>query len=597
MICTPDIRLVRLLAAAALLALSSCGEPAPPPPSLDEARAALSRGDPLGADIILHQLLEQGVPRAELAALMGEAELAQGELVEARRWLEPGEFDDASRGEGFHALGRLELREGRLPEAGRAFDEAFKSIPDDPELWVDIGRLRFLGGEQVQAIEASEKAVEFGPQNPVALQFRAQLVRDAYGMQASLHWFEAALQYNPDNLDLLGDYAATLGELGRAKDMLRVVRRMTELDRRNPRALYLQAVLAGRAGKYDLARRLLQLSNQRHREMPAGMLLSGIIDLRSGNYASAAQEFDKLLRQQPDNRRVRLLLARSLALGGNHRELVHRFGEEARLPSASPYLTTLVGRSHEALGDREQAAWFLERAASPRSGNLVAVQGDTPLDVAQMRGIEQGRNVLALVRGLIVAGNPAQAAQRAEAFHQRYPGSADALALAADANLAARNLSRAIELYEASAKVRRNWALTRKLVSAYRAAGRSGDAIALLRAHVAGDPANVEAVTMLAAAERADGATDRAALLYDHAIVLERKRDPDLMAARAELALEQNRPKRANTLARKAYLLQRENAQSARVLARVLAQSKADGAGAMIAKADALSREARLARR
>ena len=291
------------------------------------------------------------------------------------------------------------------------------------------------------------------------------------------------------------------------------------------------------------------------------------------------------------------MLARSLALGGNHSELVHRFGEEARLPSASPYLVTLIGRSQEALGEREAAAWYLDRAAAPRSGNLVAVQGDTPLDVAQMRGIEQGRNVLALVRGLIVAGNPTEAVRRAEAFHQRYPGSADALALAGDANLAAKKLPRAIELYETSARVRRNWALTRKLVSAYRAAGRQGDAIALLRAHVAGDPANVEAVTMLAAAERANGAIDRAGLLYDHAIVLERRRDPDLLAARADLALEQGKSQRAATLARMAYLLQRENAHSVQVLARVMAAADADGAGAMLAKASAVTGDTRFAQR
>lgn len=593
----PDLRRLSLAAVGGLLALAGCSEPERPPPSIDEARAALSRGDPLGAEIMLHQLIEQGTPRVEVAALLGTAELEQGELVEARRWLEAGEFGDATRGEGFHALGRLEMREGRLGEAGQAFDRALESMPESPELWVDIGRLRFFGGEQVQAVDASEKAVEFGPQNPVALQFRAQLVRDAHGMQAALYWFEAALQQNPDNLDLLGDYAATLGELGRAKEMLAVIRRMTEIDQRNPRAYYLQAVLAARAGKYDLARRLLQLSNQHHRDMPAAMMLSGIIDLRGGNFASAAQEFDKLAAMQPDNRRVRLLLARALALGGNHSELVHRFGEQARLPSASPYLVTLVGRSHEALGDREQAAWFLDHAARPASRNLVAVQGVTPLDVAQQRGVEQGSNVLSLVRGLIVAGRPAEAAQRAEAFHKRYPGSADALALAGDAHLAAKNLGKAIEYYEKSARVRRSWALTRKMIEAYRAAGRSADAERLLRAHVAGDTANAEAAFLLAALEREKGASQRAGLLLQHAMLVGARRDPDLLAARAALALDNDDTDRAIRLAREAYRLQRMNPAYAQLLGEALPENEEALAKALLAKAGRLDKSARLARR
>ncbi len=68
------------------------------------------------------------------------------------------------------------------------------------------------------------------------------------GLVASLPWFEKGLKAAPDDLSLLGEYAATLGEIGRAKDMLRVTRHMIELDGENPRAFYLQAVLAARAG-------------------------------------------------------------------------------------------------------------------------------------------------------------------------------------------------------------------------------------------------------------------------------------------------------------------------------------------------------------
>ena len=53
--------------------------------------------------------------------------------------------------------------------------------PRDPLVWVEIGRLRYAGGEQVQAIAASARALEIGPDNIRALEFRAQLLRDAQG--------------------------------------------------------------------------------------------------------------------------------------------------------------------------------------------------------------------------------------------------------------------------------------------------------------------------------------------------------------------------------------------------------------------------------
>ncbi|MCP5396933.1 MAG: tetratricopeptide repeat protein [Sphingomonadaceae bacterium] len=587
---TPDFSRFRLWAGAALLLLlAACGDPPPPPPSVETAKEALRNGDALGAEIILRGLLDGGTPREELAAYLGEAELGQGELAEARRWLGDGEFSEGTSGHGFHMLGRLELREGNLPAAGQAFDRAYGFIPDDSNLWVDIGRLRYRGGEQLPAVKASIKAVELGPDNPAALQFRGQLVRDAEGMLAALSWFERAVEQNPNNLDLLGDYAATLGELGRARDMLQVVRRMTELDPRNPRAYYLQAVLAARAGNYDLARRLLQLTNQAHRDMPAAMLLSGIIDMRSGNYASASQEFDRLARLQPDNRRVRLLLARSLALEGSHRELAHRFGEAALLPSASPYLATLVGRAHEAMGQREQAAIYLDHATHPRTDNLIAVPGVTPLAVVESRGVEHGKDALSLVRGLIVSGQREAAAARGQAFRARYPGSADALSLAGDAELAARRIGPALELYEQSARVRRPWLLTRRMIAALDAAGRRNDALALLRSHVAGDPNNVEAVAMLArrAFDRQDFA--QAALLLDHAMRSGGGRDPLLVSLRAEAALRSGETELALVMARQAYGLQRMNGVATNILGVALAQAgDQQGANALMAKASKL---------
>src|SRR3546814_13277866 len=58
------------------------------------------------------------------------------------------------------------------------------------------------------------------------------------------------------DLALIED-AATLGDLGRMRAMLAVTRRAIAADPAHPRAYYLQAVLAARAGRFDLARVLL----------------------------------------------------------------------------------------------------------------------------------------------------------------------------------------------------------------------------------------------------------------------------------------------------------------------------------------------------
>ncbi|MXO90119.1 tetratricopeptide repeat protein [Pontixanthobacter aquaemixtae] len=557
----------KVAAAALCLAIAGCGESAPELTPIEQARSALARGDGLGAELILREMMANGASRDDVAAYFGEAELQQGELAEARQWLEAGEFSDQSRGHGFHMLARLEMREGNLPAAGEAFDKSLAVTRENSELWVDIGRLRYRGGEQVQAVEASLYAVELDPENAAALQFRAQLVRDSEGMNAAIPWFERAIERNPKNVELLGDYAATLGELGRARDMLKVVRDIARIDPTNRRIFYLQAVLAARGSKFELAQTLLLRASKDDREKPAGMLLSGIIDIENGNYASAAQTLERLASQQPDNGRVRQLLARALSLGGNDKELIYRYGELARRPSASPYLRTLVGRSYEALDDREQAAFFIDAAARRRPGNLVAVQSDTALDVAEARGPESGLDALALVRGRVNGGDAGGAASAANAFLERFKGSSDALTLAGDANLAARRNNIAIERYAQAASIRAPWTLTRKRIVALDASGKKDEALSLLANYLVGDPGNVEAATALAIAAGSRGDWHGAAVFADHAIANGGMRDPVLLSLRAEIAIRTGDSALGIELAEVAYSIQPMSREATKALA------------------------------
>jgi predicted Zn-dependent protease len=563
----------RKLAVAAALALAGCNSAAPDAPPETRAAAALAQGDGATAEFALRDMLAAGTPKRDLAAALGEAELLQGNLPEARRWLGPGQFSQATAAHGFRMLGRLALAEGDLAGAGKAFDRALALAPRDPKLWVDIGRLRYRGGEQAQAIAAADKALAAGPHQPEALLFRAQLRRDASGGAAALPLLERALKSDPDNADVLAEYAATLGDLGRASDMLAAVRRLAEADPGNPRVYFLQAVLAARAGQDDLARTLLLRSGDLDRQMPAAILLSGVIDLEAGNSASAAQAFDRLARMQPDNRRVRLLLARALALSGSDRELTRRFAAVAAAPGASPYMMQTVARAFEAQGDRAHAAFYLDRAALPPLGRPVSLSGATGLAVAEQRGSSDGSDTLSLVRGLIAAGQSAQALSQAEAFRHRYPGSADAMGLAGDAALAARNPQLALARYSAAARIRRPWPLARRTAAALAMLGRSGEAERLVAAYLAGDPNNAEAALLLARAAYLRGDYARAGPLAEHALAHGAGRDPAARALRALVALRQGDGAHARSEAERAYRLQPLAATPARALATVLGGS------------------------
>ncbi len=580
--------------AASALALAGCSEPSPERPALEQAIAALEEGDGFSAELALRDLLASGTPSERLAAYLGQAALVNGQPIEARRWLGEGRFTPETAGRGFHMLGRLEMSEGNLPDAGQAFDRALAAAQDDPRLWADIGRLRYRGGEHTLALAAAIRAVELGPEEPEALLLRAQLARDAEGMAAALPWFERALQAKPAKPDLLAEYAATLAEAGEIREMLRIIREITATDPAYPRAFFLQATLAARAGDYRLARTLLTRSGQGFADTPAGLLLSGVIDLESGNHASAAQQLDRLHRQQPENRRVRNLLARALAMSGGHRELIQRFGAMARLPSASPYLQTLVARSHEALGNRAEAAELIDQAARKRSDNLVVLGPAVVIADRLMPDRRSGMEIVALVRSRISEGRTREASNLANGFLRRYPGSADAFALAGDAELADGDVTRAATMYRQSAAIRQSWPLARRRIAALNAAGQSSEADWLLRSFVAGHPLAFEPAVLLARQEYERGNLPSAARLLDHALGAGANRDAGVLALRAVVGWRMGETGLARFMAQRAIEEQPTHPSALQVMALT---SDRDLARALLAKLERLNGGMRVASR
>ncbi|MGB3472215.1 MAG: hypothetical protein WBA51_15470 [Erythrobacter sp.] len=411
--------------------------------------------------------------------------------------------------------------DGDLVDAGRLLDEAKQVEPENPALWVEIARLRFRGGEHAQALEAADYALELGPEFAPALLLHAQLVRDAHGLSDALVWFEAALEANPDDPLALREYAATLGDAGYNAEMLGVVRALADIAPKDPNVLYLQAVLAARAGNPVLAKSLLERSGLSEAGVPAAMMLDALVSLQEKNHDSAAETLQALAQKQPSNGRIAELLARALWLSGRDEELIERFAPRAQQEDTSPYLVMLVGRALERSGDRAGAVPFLERAYAGREAGWVTLP-----DLANLP--EPTRRM----RALIKANQTGAATRYGRELRKQFSGSSDIAALSADAAMARRDYQGALELYREAALVRRPWPLTRKAAAAYRDLGDPVASDVLIARHLVGEPRNTEA--LLLNAERAARNEDwlRVAVLLDNAIDLGAGNDPRLLKLR-----------------------------------------------------------------
>lgn len=574
----------RWLAAASLAVLVSAAGNAGSPAAerlIAQAQTALNRGEGIAAEMRLREALTAGAERAEVAAAMGDAYIQQGNLAKAREWLGPGAFVADQQAYGFRTLGLLERFQRNLPAAGAAYDRALTLEPNNSLLWVDIARLRYLGDEHLEAIGAAERALELDPGNVRALEFRGQLVLDQFGPAAAVPWFEAALVRAPDDSTILAEYAATLGEVGRAREMLTVTRRILERDPRNPHAFFLQATLAARAGKVGLARSLLARAGSRLDDVPAALLLRGVLELEAGNTATARDLFERLLRMQPANPRAALLLARTLHTSRAYDELIDRFAPLAARTDATPYLLTLVARAHEERGARDLAAPLLDRAAAAADppvqpipvgaeiGFLAPRWADAPFDRAL---------AVPYIRALLGAGQYAQAEAVAERMRAAKPGSGDIQGLAGDVQLALHRGPAAVERYRAAATVRLTDDLLLRMFSAFGLAGQ-GQAIGpLASSHLAMNPQNRLAARLVASGAAASGDWSRSRIMLENLRIRSGGSDVRLLSDLALAQLRAGDKAAALATAQAAYRLHRASPVAAQVYAMAMIANGQRGA-------------------
>ncbi|HSQ95956.1 MAG TPA: hypothetical protein VLM18_07695 [Croceibacterium sp.] len=600
MICKPSSATFAVL--LALLALPALAGSRDDP--LADAAAAIERGDGVSAEVAAQRALTLGRPHSAVDAYLGEAALLQGDRDEARQWLAPAAFDAASAQRGFHALGRLELAAGHFGPAAKAFDRALQVGKPKARLWVDIGRLRYQAGEQHLAANAVSNALAVDPDEPKALQFQAELVRDSRGLAASLPWFERAVQVAPTNLEVLGEYAATLGDLGRYRDMLTVARAMVQIDRTDPKAYFLQAVLAARAGQDDLARRLLWSTKGAYDDTPAGMVLAGVLEYRAGSTELAVDNFAKLVSLQSDNDIAARMLGRALLADGDANEVVARFANAAAQPDASPYMLTLVGRAYEQIDRRDLAAPLLDRAARAADPPLGPLAPSADGELAIYRSGDSDPTgddvVVPMLRQLLSRGRTAEAAAYIPKLRHRYPNSSDFQVLSGDAALLSGDAAQALVLYRSAAEVRWTPTVAERIAAAETRLGHEDLAEAELNAYLSQHPQECGLAALVGRAAAARGDWTRAALLLGHAAQLPGgANDPRLIADLAEAQMHLGDGERALGNARFAYALQRASPRTTRVLAAVLsaADKRAGGAEVLLAKARALGDEPVLALR
>lgn len=464
------------------------------------ARTALTEGDGISAEGELDRASQVGFDMARGRQLLAHARLLQGDAAGALRIAR-------TAGPRYWVYGlRVQAKAlaamGDPAAANAVLADAAARAPHDAATWADIGRFRLGIGDTVGAIDASARAVALDGDNLDALRLRAELVRGQYGLNAALPWFEAALKRDPYSYDVLVDYAATLGDAGRATDMLAATRRALAVRPGDARALYLLSVLAARAGSTDLARDLLQRTGGALDGMPGPLLLGATLDLDGGAHEQAVTKLRNLVAIQPMNLRARQLLGNALLRGGAARDALDVLRPLALRADADSYTLTLAARAFERTGDRVMAADMLDRAARPARGGAASFSADDsiPTLAAAASGASKGDpgTAIPLVRALIDSGDRGGALARANAVAAANPGSASAAVVLGDTLMSIGRAADAARAYRRAAGIRFDESVMLRLTEALDMAGDHSAAAATLATFLSQNPQNIAALRLAA---------------------------------------------------------------------------------------------------
>ncbi|MGH6614193.1 tetratricopeptide repeat protein [Sphingomonas sp.] len=474
-------------------------------------RVFLALGDGLGAEGELDRARAAGFDPKRAQQLYAHAYLLQDDPKRALSAIAtvPPRFSGYALRVGARAL----AAQGDMPGAQRALASLLAIDPANSAAWSDLGRVRFDSGDVGGAIEAAVKATELDPANIEALTLRGELVRGQYGLVAALPWFEAALARDAYYHPALIEYASTLGDVGRYNDMLDATRRALAARPGSAQAYYLQAVLAARAGNYDLARTLIQRIGDDVNDLPGALLLGGTLDYEAGGYEQAINKWRELVGRQPMNITARRLLGAALLRSGDAQGALDILRPVAARSDADSYTLTLVARAFERTGERDWAAKFLDRAAFPARDASMPFGADDSVAVlgslANDNPDDPVRRVVFL-RGLADAGDYGAALTQAQALTRTAPGAPAAWLATGDMLMVMKRYDEAIAAYRRAADIRFDEPTMLRMVDALDHAGHRGEASNALALFLSQNPQNIAGQRLAAHWQIAAGEFDAA---------------------------------------------------------------------------------------
>jgi putative PEP-CTERM system TPR-repeat lipoprotein len=493
-------------------------------------RALLQTGDAAAAEDAFMKAQDLGVSRSEIAVPMAQALYDQGKVQDLLERFPPeAAATSAQRVELLVLRGHAYRSSGDLASAARSYEQARALDPRHIPTLLSQADLLAQSGKRSEAYALIDQAIGTAPGDPSAWQSKAAIAHAAGDVAAALAAYDKTLSIDPGFIEARIGRAGLLIDLNRLDQADADMQYLAREAPKEPRALYLKAVLLSKRGDAAGARdALLEVTRildpippeVLKRRLPQGLLLGGLTHYSLNQTEKAREYLAAYVLVTPRHPGSRKLLGSIYLKDRNFREALSVLEAARRDAPNDPDLLALLAAAYMGRGQYQTASSLLDQALQ-LSGNAPGMQaslgfsllnlgqrdlGMEHLQRAFAKDTSQTRVGMALIALQIKRGDKKAALDVAETLARRQPKSAIVQNMLGVTRLAAGNRTGARAAYAKAAEIDPNFVAAQLNLSRLDLAdGNAAAARGRLQAVLKARPTHAQAMIELALVEQESG--------------------------------------------------------------------------------------------
>lgn len=426
-------------------------------------KALLANSEVVAAEVAFNEALKLGVNRAEVVVPLAQAILAQGKrqpLLDDPRLSLTG-LPPGIRLEMLLQVATAQADLGKAKEALKSIEDARAIDAASPDTWLAEVPIRIRARQFPEAVAAADKALALRPGSADAVYLRGSVSHTQGNLPQALATYGKALELDASHLEALLARAGIALDQNRPADAKRDLAEARRVQPKEPRAIYMGAVLADREGDTKASRAALaELTGlidpvpvEFMRYRPQIMILGGLAHHGLGQREKAKPYLEAVQRDNPGSPVSKLLGQIHLADNNIDRAIASLEGYLRNFPTDAQALS-LLASAHMSQGRHARATQIMQDA--------LKVQ-----DKPALRAI--------LGMSLIKGGQNAGAIAELENAFTRDPNQVQAGTALVSLYIADKKIKKALEVAEALVKRQPNQPGLHNLLGMARAT--AGDAV------------------------------------------------------------------------------------------------------------------------